>query len=259
MAGPGLDEGPDVGGPAGPYRQSERLALYWAALDGLRGVGLAYPCFCSRAEVAAAARAPQGPGEDGPVYPGTCRDLSATEAAQRALQRRPAWRFRTSPGVVAFHDGVFGPRRYDSSAEVGDFVLARADGVASYQLAVVVDDAAMGVTEVLRGEDLLVSTARQILIYRALSLPVPDFAHVPLVNGDDGVRLSKRHGALSLSELRQAGADPRGVVGLLASLSGLAPEGARLHPRDLLVDFSLRQVPRSPAVLSEGQVRALTR
>ena len=202
---------------------------------------------------------PPGAGGGRPIYPGTCRDLSATEVARRALQRRPAWRFRVSPGVVAFHDGVFGPRRYDSSAEVGDFVLARADGVPAYQLAVVVDDAAMGVTEVLRGEDLLVSTARQILIYRALSLPVPDFAHVPLVNGHDGVRLSKRHGALSLSELRQAGADPRDVVGLLAALSGLAPEGARIHPRDLLVDFALRRVPRSPAVLSERQLRALTR
>ncbi len=251
------DEGPDVGGPAGPYRQSERLELYRRALDRLREAGLAYPCFCSRAEVAAAARAPQAPGDEGPRYPGTCRELGPEEAARRGRGRRAAWRFRLPAGEVAFDDGVQGPQRRDPAAEVGDFVVARADGVPAYQLAVVVDDAAMGITEVVRGDDLLASTARQLLLYRALGLPAPRFAHVPLVNGEDGGRLAKRHGALSLSELRERGADPRAVAGLLAALSGLAPGRARLHPRELVEGFSLARVPRAPVVLTEEAVRVL--
>src|SRR5512140_665086 len=203
------DEGPDVGGPFAPYRQSERAPLYAAALGRLRDAGAAYPCFCSRAEVAAAALAPHGPGDEGPRYPGTCRELSPAEVARRSQVRPPAWRFRVPPGRVEFRDGVHGPQVRDVAAETGDFVIARADGIAAYQLAVVVDDAAMGVTEVVRGDDLLGSTARQLLLYRALGLPAPRFAHVPLVNGDDGARLAKRHAALSLDELRARGADAR--------------------------------------------------
>jgi glutamyl-tRNA synthetase len=143
------------------------------------------------------------------------------------------------------------------AAEVGDFVVARADGVPAYQLAVVVDDAAMGVTDVVRGDDLLASTGRQLLLYAALGAPAPRFAHVPLVVGEDGERLAKRHGALSLGELRARGADPRAVAGLLAALSGLAPEGARVSPGELVATFSLARVPRAPAVLRAAQVKAL--
>jgi glutamyl-tRNA synthetase len=252
------DEGPDTtGGPVGPYRQSERMDLYAAALDRLRGAGLAYPCFCSRGEIAAAAQAPHGPSDEGPRYPGTCRDLAPDEVRRRSELRRPAWRFRVPEGEVDFDDAVHGPQRRDVSAETGDFVVARADGIPAYQLAVAVDDAAMGVTEVVRGDDLLSSTARQLLLYRALGLAAPRFAHVPLVNGEDGARLAKRHGALSLGELRARGADPQAVAGLLASISGLAPPGARLHPRELVAGFSLARLARAPARLTAAEVAKL--
>lgn len=251
------DEGPDVGGPFGPYRQSERLAAHARALRTLRDEGLAYPCFCSRAEIAAAAQAPHGPADDGPRYPGTCARLGRAEAERRAAARRPAWRFRAPPGEVAFDDGVHGRQRVDVAREVGDFVVARADGVTAYQLAVVVDDAAMGVTEVVRGDDLLPSTGRQLLLYRALGLPEPRFAHVPLVVGEDGERLAKRHGALSLGELRERGAEPHAVVGLLAELTGLAAPGARCAPQELVDGFALSRVPRGPAALAAARVEAL--
>jgi glutamyl-tRNA synthetase len=251
------DEGPDVGGPVGPYRQSERAPRYAAALARLRASGRAYACFCSRAEIAAASRAPHGPGEEGPRYPGTCRALPEGEVARRSRSRPPAWRFRVAPGAVAFEDGVHGPQALHPSDEVGDFVVMRADGVAAYQLAVVVDDAAMGVTDVVRGSDLLPSTARQILLYRALGLSPPRFAHVPLVVGEDGERLAKRHGALSLGDLEAGGADAAAVVGLLAELSGLASPGARVTPRDLVPGFSLARVPHGLARLSSARVRAL--
>jgi glutamyl-tRNA synthetase len=257
--GLGWDEGPDVGGPAGPYRQSERSARYASALAALRAAGLAYPCFCSRAEIAAAASAPHGPSEEGPRYPGTCRALPAEEVARRAAGRRPAWRLRVEPGAVAFDDGVHGRCAHDVSRETGDFVLMRADGIAAYQLAVAVDDAAMGITDVVRGDDLLPSTSRQLLVYRALGLAAPAFAHVPLVVGEDGARLAKRHGALALGELRARGAAPEAVVGLLAALSGLCPPGTRCAPRDLTGGFRLDRVPKTPALLRAGEVDALLR
>ncbi len=253
------DEGPDVGGPRGPYRQSERLDRYREALERLREAGLVYPCFCSRAEVAAAALAPHGPGDDGPRYPGTCRDLSAAERTRLARRRAPAWRFRVPGGAVAFGDRRQGPWSVDVAAEVGDFVVARADGIPSYQLAVVVDDAAMRVTDVVRGDDLLPSAARQILLHRALGHEPPRFAHVPLVVGPDGERLAKRHGALSLGELRDRGADPRAVCGLLAALSGLASPGACCSPRDLAPGFLLERVPAAPARLDPALAAGLAR
>ena len=247
------DEGPDVGGPLGPYRQSELGARHADALGRLREAGLAYPCFCSRAEIAQASQAPHA-GDEGPRYPGTCRDLVEGERAVRASRRAPAWRFRVPPGLVAFEDQIHGQCTFDVAATVGDFVVARADGVPSYQLAVIVDDAAMQITDVVRGDDLLPSTARQILIGQALGLRVPGFAHVPLVVGEDGARLAKRHGALSLGELRAGGADPAAVVGALAATCGLAPPGARVHPSDLLGAFRLDAIPREPARLGGGRL-----
>jgi glutamyl-tRNA synthetase len=253
------DEGPDVGGPRGPYRQSQRGAGYSEALDRLRREGLAYPCFCSRAEIAAAAAAPHGPGDEGQRYPGTCRDLSPGEVARLSRSRPPAWRFRAPDGPVRFEDGVRGPQAVEVSAATGDFVVMRADGVPAYQLAVVVDDAAMGITEVVRGDDLLSSTGRQLLLYRALGAEPPSFAHVPLVVGPDGERLAKRHAALSVGELRARGARPGAVAGFLASLSGLAPRGSELEPRSLLAGFRLGDLPREPAVLEAAEVEALVR
>ena len=251
------DEGPDVGGPRGPYRQSERAATYAAAVAQLRQAGLAYPCFCSRAEIAAASQAPHGPSDEGPRYPGTCRALSASEVEERRRRRPPAWRFRAPDGPVAFDDAVHGACVFDVAGETGDFVVMRADGIAAYQLAVVVDDAAMGIEQVVRGDDLLSSTARQLLLYRALGLAAPCFAHVPLVVGEDGERLAKRHGALSLGELRERGADARNVVGVLAALCGLAPDGTRVHPRELVTGFALSRLPRAPAVLRRAAVERL--
>jgi glutamyl-tRNA synthetase len=245
------DEGPDVGGPHGPYRQSERGARYAGALGRLRESGLAYPCFCSRAEISEVAQAPHA-SDEGPRYPGTCRDLSAAERAARGARRPPAWRFRVPEGIVSFEDRIHGTCAYDVAATVGDFVVARADGVPAYQLAVAVDDAAMEVTDVLRGDDLLPSTARQLLLYRALGLPEPRFAHVPLVVGADGERLAKRHGALSVGELRERGDDPAAVVGLLAASAGLVPPGARVLPGDLVAVFRLDAVPRTSARLPGG-------
>ncbi len=251
------DEGPDLSGPVGPYRQSQLGERYAAALKRLRADRLAYPCFCSRAEIAVASTAPHGPSDDGPRYPGTCRGLTPAEVTRRGGERRPAWRLAVGPGEVAFDDGVHGRCAFDVAAATGDFVVMRADGLAAYQLAVAVDDAAMGVTDVVRGDDLLPSTARQLLVYRALGLAAPRFAHVPLVVGEDGERLAKRHGALSLGELRQRGADPRAVVGLLAALSGLADPGTRCWPRDLVMGFDLARLPRTPARLAPAAVAAL--
>jgi glutamyl-tRNA synthetase len=251
------DEGPDRGGPLGPYRQAERRGRYRAALERLRDAGRVYPCFCSRSEIAAASSAPHGPGDEGPRYPGTCRELGAAEVAARAARRSPAWRFRAPAGEVTFEDGIHGRCSFDVSAEAGDFVVARADGTAAYQLAVVVDDAAMQIEEVVRGDDLLPSTARQLLLYRALGLAAPRFAHLPLVVGEDGARLAKRHGAASVAELRGRGADPRSVVGLLAAMSGLADEGARATPHELVAGFSLERVARAPAKLRPELVEAL--
>jgi glutamyl-tRNA synthetase len=244
-----------VGGAAGPYRQSERLPRYGEALERLRAGGRVYPCFCSRAEVAAASQAPHGPPDDGPRYPGTCARLPPDEVARRGALRAPAWRLRVAPGMVEFEDGVHGRCAFDVAGGTGDFVVARADGIPAYQLAVVVDDAAMGISDVVRGDDLLPSTARQLLLYRALDLSPPRFAHVPLVLGEDGARLAKRHGALSLGELRERGADPTAVVALLAELSGLG--GGCGSPRELVRPFSLERVPRAAVVLEKSRVEAL--
>jgi glutamyl-tRNA synthetase len=245
------DEGPDVGGPLGPYRQSERGERYAGALDRLREAGLVYPCFCSRAEIAQASQAPHA-GDDGPRYPGTCRDLGEAERAARSARRPPAWRFRVPEGPVDFGDGIHGRCSFDVAATVGDFVVARADGVPSYQLAVVLDDAAMEITDVVRGDDLLPSTSRQILLGRALGLPLPRYAHVPLVVGEDGERLAKRHGARSLGELRAGGADPAAVVGALAATCGLVAQDAHARPADLVEGFRLEAIPRAPARLAGG-------
>jgi glutamyl-tRNA synthetase len=254
------DEGPDVGGDHGPYRQSERGDRYAAALSRLREAGLAYPCFCSRAEIAAVTQAPHGPSDEGPRYPGTCRSLTEGERAARvAAGRPPAWRFRVEPGPIPFDDLVHGAQLHDVVATTGDFVVARADGIPAYQLAVVVDDAAMEVTHVVRGHDLLSSTARQLLLYRALGLAAPRFAHVPLLVGEDGARLAKRHGALSIGELRERGASPRAVVGLLAATAGLVRPGALVAPADLLPGFAIERLAREPSVLRQRDVEALLR
>jgi glutamyl-tRNA synthetase len=198
-------EGPDCGGPFGPHNQSQRFDLYRAALEKLRGGGFIYPCTCSRKDILDALAAPHE-GDDEPIYPGTCRSKSPS-----TLNDEPAtrfnWRFRVPEGeTISFVDGRFGPQQFVAGKDFGDFAVWRHDDVPAYQLAVVVDDDAMHITEVVRGADLLVSTARQLLLYRALRLQPPAFYHCPLMTDENGVRLAKRHDALSLRTLRERGA-----------------------------------------------------
>lgn len=197
-------EGPDSGGPFAPYEQSKRFAHYRAALEQLRAGGFIYPCTCSRKDIAAAVRAPHAAEDDEPLYPGTCRN-STLRAPPPAFN----WRFRVPDGeTISFEDGHCGPQQFVAGRDFGDFVVWRPDDVPAYQLAVVVDDAAMQITEVVRGADLLKSTARQLLLYRALGEPAPAFYHCPLMTDAAGGRLAKRHDALSLRTLRETGATP---------------------------------------------------
>ena len=237
-----------------PVVQSARAAFHDRALESLRVQERVYPCFCSRSEIARAVNAPHGPGDDGPVYPGTCADLDAPTREARTATRPPAWRFRAAPGPTRVEDLLHGPLLQDVAAEVGDFVVRRNDGVASYQLAVVVDDAASGITHVLRGEDLLSSTPRQLQLARALGLPVPAYAHVPLLLGPDGKRLAKREGPPSLAELRRAGVAGERVVGLLARWARLG-DGTPVAPPALVPGFSLERVPREAVAVDPEQVR----
>ena len=209
-------EGPDCGGPFAPYNQSERREFYLAAMQSLLDGGFIYPCTCSRSDVKRALSAPHL-GEDEPVYPGTCRPKAGAAGQQcsfdpspaRSLADRRNWRFRVPDGeTITFADGHCGPQIFVAGKDFGDFVVWRHDGVPAYQLSVVVDDAAMQISEVVRGADLLKSTARQLLLYRALGAPAPQFYHCPLMTDEDGVRLAKRHDALSLRRLRAEGLSP---------------------------------------------------
>ena len=206
-------EGPDCGGPFGPYSQSERRQHYLAAWRSLREQGFIYPCTCSRKEVAQAASAPNDL-DDEPVYPGTCRAaLSGRVSDQRSEPAGVNWRFSALDGEeICFTDVHLGPQRMVTGRDFGDFIVWRRDDVPAYQLAVVADDAAMQITEVVRGADLLKSTARQILLYRALGIEPPQFYHCDLVRDENGIRLAKRHDSLSIRRLRELGWTPRAVL-----------------------------------------------
>jgi glutamyl-tRNA synthetase len=198
-------EGPDVGGKFAPYNQSERMEFYRAALEKLRARDFIYPCTCSHKDIQAATRAPHANDDDEPIYPGTCRGNSKLQIQSSKF----AWRFRVPDGeTVSFVDGNCGAQHFVAGKEFGDFVVWRHDDAPAYQLACVVDDAAMGITEVVRGADLLLSTARQILLYRALGLTPPAFYHCALMLDENGKRLAKRHDALSLRALREQGKMP---------------------------------------------------
>jgi glutamyl-tRNA synthetase len=253
------DEGPDVGGPHAPYVQSQRMPLYEAALRRLAERGLLFECTCSRRDIAAAASAPHT-GEEGPRYPGTCRDRRVDPTVPSLLthgRSAVALRMRVEPRGVCFDDLLMGRCCFDSSAETGDFVVRRKDGAAAYQLAVVVDDHAMGITHVVRGGDLLSSTARQLLVYRALELPEPRFLHVPLMLGADGERLAKRHGSVSLGELRARGISPARVAGWLAATCGLAGDGEEISARGLVPRFDVARLPRDPTVITAAMLDRL--
>src|SRR6476659_130766 len=242
------DEGPDRGGPFAPYRQSERAARYDAAIDRLLADGRAFVCACSRADVARAAQAPHEADEDGPRYPGTCRGLPPDEVRARATAqgRGPVIRFAGEGARIEFRDAVHGVVAAEA-AGVDDFVLRRADGTAAYQLAVVVDDAAMAITHVVRGDDLLRSTPRQIALYGALGLSAPAFAHVPLVLTPSGERLAKRTRPEAVADLRARGVAPEVVVGALAASAACGTPGEACLPRELIASFSLARIDRRPA------------
>lgn len=231
------DEGPDVGGLLGPYIQSMRQALYVEAIARLRNRGLIYPCYCTRAELAQIASAPQG--DEGPRYPGICRRLTASErAAREASGRRPALRFIAPEEPIQFEDLLCGTVSESVAATVGDFIVRRSDGIVSYQLTVVVDDALMGITQVVRGADLLTSTARQLALYAALGyLPPLEYAHVPLMTDAEGVRLAKRDAAAGVDALRAAGHAPGQVLASLAASCGLHPAETSTTPAELLAAF----------------------
>jgi glutamyl-tRNA synthetase len=209
-------EGPDVGGPFAPYEQSARRALYLETWRRLRDGGFIYPCTCSRKDLATSATAPNE-GDDEPLYSGRCRTRIG-EAKRYDSPRGVNWRFLVPDNeTIAFDDQRQGRQRYIAGGDFSDFVVWRRDDVPAYQLAVVADDAAMQITEIIRGADLLKSTARQLLLIRALGLPVPAYYHCDLVRDEAGARLAKRHDALSLPALREHGHTPQDVLKMCAS------------------------------------------
>lgn len=245
------DEGPHAGDAIGAYDQSTRFEHYRRALDKLIVAGKAYPCVCSRKDIEEATRAPHG--DDGAIYPGTCRGRFATfaEAAEFA-KSPPAWRFAFDDAPISFHDEIQGDITV-KPRELGDFVLWRKDGLPSYQLAVTCDDAAMGITQVLRGRDLIHSTARQLALYKALGLPAPkQWAHVPLMLALDKRRLAKRDGDLSIKALRERGVEPERVIALCAHSAGLIAHSGQENATDLVASFSIQLVARSDATLPES-------
>ncbi len=238
----------------GPYHQLTRIDVYRQALRRLSELGLAYPCVCTRKDVEEAASAPH-PGEEGRVYPGTCKGKwDSAEQAELETGRSACWRFAIPAGTeVAFTDRFHGEVCYAMDRQFGDFVIWKKDDEPAYQLAVVVDDAEQKVSTVLRGNDLLSSAGRQILIYRALSLATPEFVHVPLVIGEDGRRLAKRHGDTTLRSFRENGVPAAAMLEWLAATLGPAvkdrPSSLRTAA-DLLTDFHLPQLPTDPVVWS---------
>lgn len=225
----------------GPYYQSQRQEIYLEAIANLADKGLTYPCFCTRAELHAAS-APHA--SDGTyVYAGTCRNLSSVDVTLRSQRRPPATRLRVPDaddprGTIAFTDMVYGPQQEVLAHECGDFLVKRSDGVIAYQLAVVVDDALMGINQVVRGHDLLRSTARQIYLQQQLCFARPAYAHVPLLVAADGRRLSKRDRDLDVGTLRDQGVTPRQLLGWLAASIGLAEKDEELSAGDLVERFS---------------------
>ncbi len=247
LAAIGLDWDGDV------VVQSGRFDRYRAAISRLAAAGRVYPCYCTRreirAEIEAAAQAPHVHLPDG-AYPGTCRDLTDAERAARERDgRRPALRLRTDGEVIELVDAIGGPY----AGAVDDVVLARADGVPAYNLAVVVDDAAQGVDQVVRGDDLLSSTPRQILLQRLLGVPTPEYLHVPLVLGPDGQRLAKRHGAVTLTDLAAEGWTAGDVLGVLARSLGLAEPGELVTAAMLVARFDPGRVPKAAVALADLQ------
>lgn len=243
------DEGYGAGGLAGPYRQSERTKLYEKAFHKLNEQGLIYPCYCTRAERLAASAPHSSDGER--IYTGKCRNLTGEQRqALEAAGRRCAWRVQVPEETYGLTDGHMGEYKENLAHDCGDFIVRRSDGVYAYQLAVCVDDAAMGVTQVVRGRDLLSSTPRQQYLYHCLGLRSPEFYHVPLLVAPDGRRLSKRDGDLDMGALRGR-YTAKELTGYLAFLAGQLPEPEAISAQELIHVFSWDKVPLKDVVVKE--------
>ncbi len=250
------DEGPDIGGPSGPYIQSERMNPYQVTLERLKSLELVYPCTCTRADIERASAAPH-PEDEGPTYPGTCADRSVGDARELG-DRTFAWRFRVPPDELCWFDSFLGEEQVSSPRRLGgDFVVARSGAGPSYQLAVVHDDATMGVNQVIRGDDLIPSTPRQILLYKALGWRQPVFGHIPLAVGPDGRRLAKRDGSLKLATLRESGVNPARLVGWVARSCGWSDRIEEIPPQEWVERYELAKIPRSPWVITPDSLDEL--
>ena len=247
----GLDweEGGHLGGPNGPYYQSERTELYKMAFAQLEQKGLLYPCFCTRAQLHTAEAPHNSDGET--LYKGRCRELTPEQIMYLSSLRRPAARLRLPDETIRFEDGHYGRLEQNLASECGDIILRRSDGVFAYQLAVVVDDIAMGVTQVVRGRDLISSTPRQMYLYRLFGAEPPQYIHVPLLLAQDGRRLSKRERDLDIGALRAHGFTAEEIVGRIAYLAGLLPHPFPVRPKELLPLFSWEKIPKKDLMLPE--------
>jgi glutamyl-tRNA synthetase len=251
------DEGPDIGGKRGPYVQTLRGEIYRDLLSQLMAAEQVYPCSCTRRDVTEAASAPHWEHE-GPRYPGTCAARQTADAA--GLSSQPfSWRWRSSRRSTSWQDELAGHQSCIVADLLGDFVVAKGDQTAAYQLAVVIDDHQMGVTEVVRGDDLLPSTFRQLEIYHYWNWLPPRFIHVPLVVGPDGRRLAKRHGDTRLATIRAAGVSARALIGWLAWSCGLRETTEPIAAADLVEDFQWSRLSRQPWVVSERSWETLGR
>lgn len=248
------DEGPDRGGPFGPYRQSERLALYREHAEKLLAEGWAYRCFCTEEELALRRRGDLAAGRP-PRYDGRCLTLPEDEVLRFLREGKPyALRFRVRPGRVVVHDLVRGEVAFEAE-EFGDFVILKSDGWPAYNFAAVVDDHLMGISHVIRGEDHLPNTPRQLLLYEALGMRPPEFAHLPLILGPDRSRLSKRHGAEAAAHLREAGYLPEAVFNYLAFLGWSPEDGGEVLSREALIErFDLRRVGKAAAIFDKKKL-----
>lgn len=241
------DEGYEKGGPDAPYEQSARESRYAEAFRSLDGRGLVYPCYCSRAERLAASAPHRADGRA--VYDGKCGRLTEQERRSfTAMGRLPAWRLRVDDKEISFTDICCGAYSENLRRDCGDFIIRRSDGVYAYQLAVVADDGAMGITQVVRGRDLLDSTPRQLYLYRLLGLAPPEFCHVPLLLAPDGRRLSKRERDLDMGALR-ARFSPEELTGRLACLAGLLERPEPVSAGELAADFSWEKVPKEDVLV----------
>ncbi len=240
------DEGGSTGGDFGPYYQSQRANIYQEAFDKLSH--LIYPCFCKRADLLAASAPHSSDGR--PIYSGKCRDLTETAIQELSKFRNPAYRIKVGDNTINFTDGVYGEQSKSLYDVGGDFVVRRIDGTFAYQLAVVVDDAAMDITEVVRGNDLLDSTPSQIYLYNLLGLPVPKFYHFPLLmSAESGARLSKRDKSLDMGELRKRYSVEE-ILGLLGFYAGIIPENRKANLSELLDKFDWEKVPKQNIIVN---------